>query len=176
MSFESDPKKVKDVDLVWVREKEDSEQLEEQWEDSGYTEGTQVVDWINVSKVDGSGKLKEDVDKVHMRITRDLLFLRPRCQNKWIRNSGSRLLLGFIEVCSSHWASPVVLLVKNLPANAGVTGSIPGSGRSPGGGHGNPLQYCCLENPLDKAARWAIQFIGLPRVRHNWRDLACTRV
>ena len=46
------------------------------------------------------------------------------------------------------WASRVALVVKNLPANAGgVTdrGSIPGSGRSPGGGHGNPLQYSFLE-------------------------------
>ena len=45
--------------------------------------------------------------------------------------------------------SQVVLVVKNLPANAGHirdAGSIPGSGRSPGGGHGNPLQYSCLEN------------------------------
>ena len=38
-------------------------------------------------------------------------------------------------------------MVKNPPANAGDTGSIPGLGRSPGGGHGNPLQYSCLENP-----------------------------
>ena len=48
------------------------------------------------------------------------------------------------------WASQVVLVVKNPPANAGDirdTASIPGSGRSPGGGHGNPLQYPCLENP-----------------------------
>ena len=37
----------------------------------------------------------------------------------------------------------------------GDTGSIPGSGRSPGGGHGNPLQYSCLENPMDRGARWA---------------------
>ena len=47
-------------------------------------------------------------------------------------------------------ASHVVLVVKNLPANAGDirdVGSIPRLGRSPGGGHGNPLQYCCLENP-----------------------------
>ena len=46
-------------------------------------------------------------------------------------------------------ASQVVLVVKNLPANAGAlrdTGSIPGSGRSPWGGYGNPLQYSCLEN------------------------------
>ena len=38
-------------------------------------------------------------------------------------------------------------MVKNLPANVGDSVSIPGSGRSPGGGHDNPLQYSCLENP-----------------------------
>ena len=46
-------------------------------------------------------------------------------------------------------------MVKNTPAIAGEvrdTGSIPGSGRSPGGGHGNPLQYSCLENPMDRGA------------------------
>ena len=61
-------------------------------------------------------------------------------------------------------------MVKNPPANAGDTTDAnltPGSGRSPGGWHGNPLQYSYLENPMDKAAWWAIQFIGLPRVRHN---------
>ena len=46
-------------------------------------------------------------------------------------------------------------VVKNLPANAGDPGSIPGLGRSPGEGHGNPLQYCCLENPMDRGAWWA---------------------
>ena len=49
----------------------------------------------------------------------------------------------------------VVLVVKNPPANAGDirdAGLIPGSGRSPGGGHGNPLQYSYLENPMDKGA------------------------
>ena len=43
----------------------------------------------------------------------------------------------------------------NLPANAGDVGSIPGSGRSPGEGNGNPLQYSCLENPMDGGAWWA---------------------
>ena len=42
--------------------------------------------------------------------------------------------------------------IKNLPDNAGDAGSIPGLGRSPGGGHGNPLQYSCLENPTDRRA------------------------
>ena len=41
-------------------------------------------------------------------------------------------------------------IVKNRPANAGDPGSIPGSGRSPGGGNGNPLQYSCLENSINR--------------------------
>ena len=54
-------------------------------------------------------------------------------------------------------ASQTALVVKNLPANAGDVrdaGSIPGLGRSPGGGHGNPLQYSCLENSMDGGAWW----------------------
>ena len=53
--------------------------------------------------------------------------------------------------------SQVLLVVKNPPANAGDirdAGSVPGSGRSPGGGHGNPLQCSCLENPMDRGAWW----------------------
>ena len=48
------------------------------------------------------------------------------------------------------WASRVALVVKNPPASAGDADSIPGSGWSPGGGHGNLLQYSCLENPIDR--------------------------
>ena len=47
-------------------------------------------------------------------------------------------------------------MVKNPPANAGDQGAISGSGRAPGGGHGNPLQYSCLENPMDRGAWQAI--------------------
>ena len=52
----------------------------------------------------------------------------------------------------------VALLVKNPPANAvdiRYAGSFPGLGRFPGGGHGNPLQYSCLKNPMDSGAWWA---------------------
>ena len=52
----------------------------------------------------------------------------------------------------------VALVVKNPPANAGdrrEAGSVPGSGRSPGGGHDNPLQYSCLENSMDRGVWWA---------------------
>ena len=45
--------------------------------------------------------------------------------------------------------------VKNLPDNVGDMVSIPGSGRSPGEGNGNPLQYSCLENPMGRGAWWA---------------------
>ena len=46
-------------------------------------------------------------------------------------------------------------MVKNVPANAEDTGLIPGSVRSPGGGNGNPLQYSCLGNPMDRGVWWA---------------------
>ena len=67
--------------------------------------------------------------------------------------------------------------VKNLPANEGDTGdrgSISGSGRSPGGGNGNPFQYSCLENPMDRGAWRVTQSIGSHRVRHDKSNLAHT--
>ena len=52
--------------------------------------------------------------------------------------------------------SPLVAqTVKNLPANVGNPGSIPGLGRSPAEGNGHPLRYSCLENPMDRGASWA---------------------
>ena len=67
------------------------------------------------------------------------------------------------------WASQVVLVVKNLPANAGDArdlGSIPGSGRSLGGGQSNPFQYSCLENPTDRGA-WQATVHEVIRVGHD---------
>ena len=60
--------------------------------------------------------------------------------------------------CPQPGASLMVLTVKNATANAGDVrdvGSVPGSGRSPGEGHDNPLQYSCLKNPKDRGAWWA---------------------
>ena len=54
-----------------------------------------------------------------------------------------------------HWASLVAQRLKHLPCNVGDLGSIPGSGRSPGEGNGNPLQDSCLENPMDGGVWWA---------------------
>ena len=64
-------------------------------------------------------------------------------------------------------ASQVVVVVKSLPVNIGDIkdmGLIPGWGRSPGGGHGNPLQYSCLENPMDRAAYQA----AVRKVTKSW--------
>ena len=58
-------------------------------------------------------------------------------------------------------------MVKNLPANSGDikdVGSIPGLGRSPGEGNGNPLQYSCLENPMDRGA-WRAGIHGVAKSR-----------
>ena len=57
-------------------------------------------------------------------------------------------------------------MVKNPPANTGDAASIPGSGRSPGGGNGSPLQYSCLENPTDRGA-WQATSMGSQRVGHS---------
>ena len=64
-------------------------------------------------------------------------------------------LSNWMELIVDYGASQVVLVVKNLSANAGDTrhsGLIPGLGRSPGGGHGNPLESSCLKNPVDRGA------------------------
>ena len=63
------------------------------------------------------------------------------------------------------WVSQVVLVVKNPPANAGDigdVGSVPVLGRFPGGGHGNPLQYSYLENPMDRGA-WRATVHGVTK-------------
>ena len=66
----------------------------------------------------------------------------------------------------------MVLVVKNLPANAGDikdSGLIPGLGRAPGEGHGNPLQYSCLENPMERGASRAT----VHGVAKSWTHLKC---
>ena len=57
---------------------------------------------------------------------------------------------------------------KESTCNVGDLGLIPGSGRSPGEGHGNPPHYYCLENPMDRGAWWAVVHMGSQRVRHDW--------
>ena len=82
-----------------------------------------------------------------------------------------RMLNVSVPQCFSSvkWATNIYLMVfphgsvvKNLSANAGDTGSIPGSGRLPGEGNGNPLQYSCLANPMDMGA-WQTTVHGVTK-------------
>ena len=73
------------------------------------------------------------------------------------------------ELCkfvNDLWDFPGGLVIKNPHANAGCMGLIPGLGRSPGEGYGNPLQYSCLGNPMDRGA-WQAIVHGVQRVRHD---------
>ena len=63
---------------------------------------------------------------------------------------------------------------KESACNTGDLGLIPESGRSPGEGHGNPLQYSCLKNPMDRGAWWAMVHGVAESVGHDWSNLACT--
>ena len=77
----------------------------------------------------------------------------------------------FTDLSVKIWSFPADALVKNLPANAGDRrdeGSNPVSGRSPGGGTGNPLQYSCLGNPMDRGAWWATAH----EIAKSWTQLS----
>ena len=62
---------------------------------------------------------------------------------------------------------PWGLMVNNSPANTGDVGSTPGSGTSPGEGNGNPFQYFCLGNPVDRGAWQALVHGGHQKIRHD---------
>ena len=88
--------------------------------------------------------------------------------NEKLNNSAQFI---YISIQPTHIkrASQVPLEVRNLLANATDTRDtnlIPGSGRAPEGGHGTPLQYSCLENPLDRGTWWATVH-GLQRIGHD---------
>ena len=82
------------------------------------------------------------------------------------RSSTTKLVSKIRFNIDNHWSDmegfPGGSVVKNLPANAGVTGSIPVSGRSPRDGNGNPLQYSCLENPMARGA-WRATVHGVTK-------------
>ena len=77
------------------------------------------------------------------------------------------LSLGMVKMSKMSKGFSGGSAVKNTPADAGDEGLIPGLGRSPGGGHGIPLQHSCLENPMDRGDWWAI----VHRVAKSLRDM-----
>ena len=87
-----------------------------------------------------------------------------RVRRNWVTNTHTH----------THTHMSVVLVVKNLSVNAGDirnSGFILGSRRSPGGGHGDQLQYSCLENPMDRGTCWATVY----RVTRSWTGLKCAQ-
>ena len=89
--------------------------------------------------------------------------------------SGAQPLGRILQFGCSQYHSQVALVVNNLPADAGDlkdVGSVPGSGRSPGEGNGYPLQYSCLENPMDRGAWWArVHGVAKSWTRQKWLHL-----
>ena len=105
---------------------------------------------------------------LHCKVKRNWTFLTSLFQDLILGK-----LVGWQE---EQRASQVALVVKNLPVNAGDIrdeGWILGPGRSPGRGHGNLLQYSCLENLMKRGA-WQATVMGSQRVGHYWSDLTCT--
>ena len=103
----------------------------------------------------------EKKDSSTERAPMNLALPSPGAQNDSENSARAESNLGVVGEVekNSFMTSQVGLVVKNPPANARDlrdTGSIPGWGRSLGGGHGSPLQYSCLENPTNRGARWAI--------------------
>ena len=86
-------------------------------------------------------------------------WLQARQSTAWFKVTVQFFLRGIFACLLCARASQVALVVKNPPANARDVrdaGLIPGSGRSPGEGYGNPLRYSCLKNPMDRGAWRAI--------------------
>ena len=86
-------------------------------------------------------------------------------------NVSHQALCWILRKKSIPWASQVALVVKNLPANAEDSkdvGLIPVLGRSPAEGNGNPFQYSCLENPMDRRA-WRVTALGVAK---SWTQLS----
>ena len=100
-------------------------------------------------------------------------ILTKRC----VSTPRGRVLRQISQGVKEDGAFQMVRVVKNPPAKAGDmrdTGSIPGSGRSPGGGHGNPLQYSCLENPMDRRAWWLVYGVTNSWTHLKWLSIhAC---
>ena len=82
-------------------------------------------------------------------------------------NAGQIQICCILEAQYQGPGFPCSSVGKESPCSAGDLGSIPGSGKSPGEGNGNPLQYSCLENPMDRGA-WRTTVRGVTRVRHDW--------
>ena len=140
----------------------------------GKTEGRRRRGWQRMRCLDGI------TDSMDMSLSNSRRWWRTgkpgvlqsmgwqRVRQDWVTKQGTTATMSI-----SFWASQAALEIKKMPANAGDirdVGLIPGLERSSGGAYGNPLQYSCLENRMDREAWWAIQSIGSKRVGFDWSD------
>ena len=107
------------------------------------------------------------------RVGHDWSNLAAAAAVLWYTPAASTTLVISVGLASERagphfWASLVAQMVKESTCNEGDLGSIPGLKRSPGGGHDNPLQYFCLENPMDRGARHVPTVQGLTKRRYDW--------
>ena len=131
-----------------------------------------ILEWVAISFFRGSSR---PTDQTHISC---VSCIEGRFFYLWVTGEAQHLcciiifkISLYLPYCSFE-ASQVVLVVKNLPANAGDVrnvGSLPGLGRSSGGRHDSPLQYSCLENPMNRGAWWTIVHgVAMSQIRLKW--------
>ena len=127
-----------------------------------------ILELIAISSYRGSSRPRDwTLASCIWQVDSPLSHQGSQHQKLLLLNAGRRVQILYGRTRESLWASQVVLVVKNPPGNdLRDEGSIPGWGRSPGGGHGNPLQYSCLENPMDRGAwRATVHWVAKSRTR-----------
>ena len=116
---------------------------------------------------------------VHVLLKPGLENFEPYFTNVWLPLMSCITMIPLQSLLTAGlWEARVALVIKNQFASTGdlrEVGSVPGSERSPGGEHGNPFQYSCLENSMGRGA-WRATVHRVQRVRQDWRDLAHTHI
>ena len=129
-----------------------------------------IIEILNLGETQGYRIFKKKAQISKQQVKYMGYIINPGSRQLFPNRKQTILSLGTPRIKRHLWASQVVLVVRNPPARAGDIRdlcSIPGLGRSPGGGHGNPLQCSCLEHPMDR---------GLWRATVHWVQQSRTQL